>query len=117
MDSDELKRRTKLFAHRCVKLAQSLPKDLLGKHAEGQLIRCATSVACNYRAVCLAQSRASFAAKVSIVLEEVDESHFWLEFIKDEGLLESGRVDPILKEAGELSAIFAASRKTVYHKR
>jgi four helix bundle protein len=83
MDEMELKQRTKEFAHRCVKLALELPNGQLGKHIAGQLIRCSTSVAANYRASCIAQSKASFISKLSIVLEEADESSFWLEFIVD----------------------------------
>ena len=112
MDEKELKQRTKDFAHRCVKLAMALPETYLGHHIRGQLIRCATSVACNYRAACLAQSKASFISKLSIVLEETDESYFWLEFIIDEKLLKKERVEPLLKEADELTAIFVSSRKT-----
>ena len=112
MKTEELKNRTKEFAHRCVKLALSLQKTQLGKHIAGQLIRCSTSVASNYRASCLAQSKASFVAKISIVLEETDESAFWLEFIIDEQLLKKNLVEPLLKEANELTAIFFSSRKT-----
>jgi four helix bundle protein len=110
--SEELIKRTKEFAHRCVRLALSLPETALGKHIRGQLIRCSTSVAANYRATCLSQSKASFVAKISIVLEEADEAAFWLEFIIDEKLLKKNLVEPLLKEAGELTAIFASSRKT-----
>ena len=77
MDKEELKKRTKKFAHRCVKLSLPLPKTILGQHISKQLIRCSTSVAANYRAVFLAQSKASFISKISIVLEETDESAFW----------------------------------------
>jgi len=112
MDEKELKQRNKNFAHRCVKLALNLPKTQLGKHIAGQLIRCSTSVASNYRATCLAQSKASFVAKLSIVLEEIDESAFWLEFVIDEDLLKRKLVEPLLKEADELTAIFFSSRKT-----
>jgi four helix bundle protein len=112
MDSEDLIKRTKDFAHGCVKLAMALPETALGKHLRGQIIRCSTSVAANYRATCLSQSKASFVAKISIVLEEADETAFWLEFIIDEKLLKKDLVDPLLKEAGELTAIFAASRKT-----
>jgi four helix bundle protein len=112
MDEKTLKQRTKKFAHRCVKLSITLPKTYLGNHIRGQLIRCSTSVASNYRATCIAQSKASFISKLSIVLEEVDESHFWLEFIIDEQLLSKDRVLPLLKEAEELTAIFISSRKT-----
>ena len=112
MDKKELIKRTKSFAHRCVKLAVSLQKTKLGNHISGQLIRCSTSVAANYRAVCLAQSKASFISKISIVLEEADEAAFWLEFIIDEKIIKESLVKPLLKEANELTAIFFSSRKT-----
>ena len=112
MDRDELTKRTKEFAHRCIKLAMALPETALGRHIQGQIIRCSTSVAANYRATCLSQSNASFIAKISIVLEEADEAAFWLEFIIDEKLLKKNLVTPLLKEAEELTKIFAASRKT-----
>ena len=113
MDREELIKRTKDFAHRCVKLAMALPDTVLGRHIRGQVIRCSTSVAANYRATCLSQSKPSFTAKLSIVLEEADETAFWLEFIIDEKLLKKNLVEPLLKEAEELTKIFAASRKTV----
>jgi four helix bundle protein len=90
----------------------ALPDTALGRHIQGQVIRCSTSVAANYRAACLSQSKPSFAAKLSIVLEEADESAFWLEFIIDENLLKEKMVNPLLKEAEELTAIFASSRMT-----
>ena len=112
MIREELTERTKLFAHRCVKLAMALPESPLGKHIRGQVIRCSTSVAANYRATCLSQSKASFIAKLSIVLEETDETAFWLEFIIDEKMLKKNIVEPLFSEAIELTAIFASSRMT-----
>jgi four helix bundle protein len=112
MDPEELRERTKQFAHRCVKLALALPNTPLGHHVRGQLIRCSTSVASNYRAACVAQSKAHFVSKISIVAEEADESAFWLEFIVEERLLEEPRVAPLLNEVNELAAIFISSRKT-----
>jgi four helix bundle protein len=112
MNREDLIKRTKEFAHRCVKLAMALPETALGKHLKGQVIRCSTSVAANYRAACLSQSKASFIAKISIVLEEADEAAFWLEFIIDEKLLKNNLVEPLLTEAEELTKIFASSRKT-----
>ncbi len=117
MDGTVLKKRTKDFAHRCVKLSMALPDTYLGNHIKGQLIRCSTSVASNYRAVCVAQSKASFISKMSIVIEEVDESFFWLEFLVDERLLKKELVNQLLKEADELTAIFIASRKTARSKK
>ncbi len=89
-------------------------------HIRGQLIRCSTSVGANYRAARLAQSKASFVAKVSISIEEADESAMWLEMIIDKILLnpkfdeESRR---LIKEAYELTSIFIATRKTIENKR
>jgi len=113
LDREELKKRTKDFAHRCVKLALALPQSPLGDHIRRQLIKCSTSVAANYRAACIAQSKASFVSKLSIVIEEVDESCFWLEFIIDEKLLNEKQVAPLLNEGEELTSIFISSRKTM----
>jgi four helix bundle protein len=116
MNKDDLILRTKKFAHDCVKLAVNLPNTYLGNHIKGQLIRCSTSVAANYRATCLAQSKASFISKISIVLEEADESEFWLEFIIDEKLLKQEDVESFKKEAHELASIFISSRMTAQRK-
>ncbi len=112
MNEEQLKIRTKDFVHNYVKLALSVSSPILGKHLANQLIRCSTSVAANYRAACIAQSKASFIAKISIVLEEVDEAAFWLEFISEEGLVKSKLSSSLIKEANELKAIFYTSRKT-----
>jgi len=112
MNRQELMERVKQFAHRCVKLALALPANALGRHIRSQLIRCSTGAAANYRAACVAQSRAAFIAKLSIVIEEVDESCFWMEFIADEGLLAKKRVAPLLQEGKELTSIFIAARHT-----
>lgn len=113
MNSDELKKRTNSFTHRCVKLAMALPDNSLGRHIKGQLIRCSTSVASNYRAACLAQSKTDFAFKISIVAEEADESAFWMDFTISEKLLEAKLALPLLQEAEELAKIFIKSRRTV----
>ena len=78
MDSNELKRRTKDFAHRCVKLCMALSEDCLCHHIRKQLIRSSTSVVCNYRAVCIAQSKADFVSKLSIVIEETEVKNLLL---------------------------------------
>jgi len=116
MTEKELKDRAKRFAHRCVRLAVELPDTALGRHIRGQLIRCSTSVAANYRATCLAQSQSSFISKISIVIEECDESEFWLEFVIDAELIPKERVFDLMKESNELSRIFISSRKTVSDK-
>ena len=113
MKSEELIKRTRDFAHRSVKLAIDLPKTELGNHIRRQLIRCSTSVAANYRATVLAQSNAAFLSKLSIVLEEIDESAFWLEFIIDENLISKVKINSLFAEANELKAIFYSARKTM----
>ena len=112
MTSDELKKRTKEFAGEVIRFVDSLPKgvafDVIGR----QLIRSATSVAANYRAVCRARSRADFINKLGIVLEEADETLFWLEMLVESGKIGSASVEGLQKHADELVAIFAASVKT-----
>jgi len=112
MDRQELIARITRFAHRCVKLALALPGTPLGRHIQSQLIRCSTGAAANYRATCLAQSRAAFIAKLSIVIEESDESCFWMEFLLAERLLPKKKVDPLLAEGKELTSIFVSARRT-----
>lgn len=77
-----------------------------------QLLRCGTSVAANYRAVCRARSRAEFLAKLGIVIEEADESEFWLEMLSEAGLLPEKRLCDLNSEANQLVAILNASRTT-----
>ena len=73
MDSEELKQRTQEFAHQAIELCRNIPKSIPGIHIKKQLIRSSTSAAANYRATALAQSRATFIAKMSIMIEETDE--------------------------------------------
>ena len=110
MTEKELKDRTKQFALRIMKLVNALPKTPAGRSVGSQLVRSGTSVAANYRAACRGRSKAEFIAKLGIVEEEADESCFWLELIIDGALLKESLVLPLLKEANELTAIFASSR-------
>lgn len=111
--SKELKDRTKAFTRQCIGLLRSInSNDRLFWHIEKQLLRCSTSVAANYRAANLAQSKASFVAKLSIVIEEADESIFWLELLVEEGIVSETSVRPAIQEAKELTAIFVSARKT-----
>jgi len=109
---EELRARTKQFALRVIKLFRSLPKTdearILGK----QVLRAGTSVAANYRALCRARSKAEFIAKMGIVIEEADETVFWLELLVESGIVSPSRMENLLAEANELVAIFVASRRT-----
>jgi len=110
MNADDLKKRTKLFALRVLKLAAALPNTIEGRAIRGQLVRAGTSVGANYRASCRARSRAEFVAKIGVVEEEADESGYWLELIIDGSLLKEKLVKPLLNEADELTKIMARSR-------
>jgi four helix bundle protein len=109
---EELRDRTKAFALRVIRLFRSLPyktdTQVLGK----QLLRCGTSVAANYRAVCRARSKAEFIARLGIAAEEADEAVLWLELLIESGILKSEMTVGLLKEARELAAILTASRQT-----
>jgi four helix bundle protein len=109
---DELKQRTKRFAIRVYKLTQALDGDGQSRILARQLLRSATSVAANYRAVCRARSKAEFISKIGVVVEEIDETVFWLEFLTDVDLMPQKRLEKLNKEANELLAIFAASQHT-----
>jgi four helix bundle protein len=112
MTPPELKARTKAFAVRVIRLVDALPNSVKGRAIANQIMRSATSVAANYRAACRARSRAEFVAKIGIVEEEADETAFWLELIVECQIRSAKEVDPLLKEASELVAIMAASRKS-----
>ena len=112
MDKEDLKKRTKKFALRIIKLANALPRTSLGNIVRNQLLRSGTSTAANYRAVCRSRSRAEFNSKIGIVIEEAEESAFWLEIIIETKLIRKELVGPLLNEAYEIIAIMVASRKT-----
>ena len=108
----ELKGRTKSFAIRIVTLFRSLPRSPDAQTLGKQLLRSGTSVAANYRAVCRSRSRAEFIAKMGVVMEEADESVFWLELLSETGVVKAERAKNLLEEANELVAIFGASLRT-----
>src|SRR5215831_18929096 len=107
--TDQLTKRTKVFALRIIDLVQTLPKTRTAQVIGTQLLRSGTSIGANYRASCRARSRADFIAKMGIVEEEADESVYWLELLVESGLLEESSVQPLLTEANELVAMTVAS--------
>lgn len=113
MTETELKDRTKGFALKVLKLIDTLPETRAGRVLANQLGRAGTSVGANYRAACRSRSVAEMISKFSVVEEEADESAFWLELIAGHGLLARDKLASLLQEAGELTAIMVASRKTL----
>jgi four helix bundle protein len=112
MTREEMKKRTKTYANRIVKLCSALPENWIARTLGRQLLRSGTSVGANYRAVCRAKSNLDFIHKLRIVEEECDESLFWMELLVDNNLVKAGRLNELMKEADELLAIVVSSAKT-----
>ena len=112
MNADDMKRRTRAFALRVIRLVESLPKCKTTEVIGRQLLKAGTSVGANYRSSCRAKSTPDFIAKMGIVEEEADECAYWLELLVDAGLVGAGDVSELVAEANEFVAITVASIKT-----
>lgn len=110
--AEEFKARTKKFAIDVIIFCKSMPKTEEAFIIKKQLIKSSTSVAANYRAVCRARSDAEFFSKLSIVVEEADESVFWFEVIAEAKILNNKETERLLNEATEILKIVSKSRKT-----
>jgi len=108
----DLKKRTKIFALEIKKMVDSLPNSKISHVISNQILRSATSVGANYRAVTRAKSDKDFINKLKICEEESDETIYWLELIEEAGLLKNDVTNKLLKEADELTAIFVSSINT-----
>lgn len=106
---EELAERLLEFAVRIIKLCGELPKNSVGNHIRGQLIKCGTSPGANYEEARGAESTADFLHKLGVVLKELKESRFWLNVILKASLLRPDKVDPLRDECEELIAIIAKS--------
>lgn len=112
MNAVELRTRTKQFTLRVLKVVAALPDNAQGRVIAYQLMKAGSSVGANYRAVCRARTRKDFINKLGVVIEEADESAFWLEVISQGNVLDPKLIAPLLVEANELVAILTAARKT-----
>jgi four helix bundle protein len=110
--AEALKARTRAFALEVLDFVETLPKGTAAVRIAPQLIDAATSVGANYRAACRSRSKAEFAARIGVVLEESDEAAFWLELLDTRGLGSAAMRERLTQEAAELTAIFAASSIT-----
>ena len=111
-DSEALKVRTMGFALRVLRLYRSLPRTEEARILGSQLLRSGTSIGANYRAACRGRSRAEFVAKLGVVLEEADETVFWLELLQEGTIFPAGKLRDLLQEANELVSIFVSSVRT-----
>ena len=110
--AEALQERTMRFALRVATFCETLRTDWKGRHIADQLFRCSTGLASNYSAARRGRSHREFTAKLGTVLEESDESVFWLIFVARSGMNEGTELTGLLAEARELAAIFTASVKT-----
>ena len=109
MNQEQMRNRTKEFAKQIIILCRELPENREGRLIGDQIFRSGTSVGSNYRAVCRARSKADFIAKIGLVLEETDETLYWLELIDETKIMKNGTPKEIKKEANELVAIFVST--------
>lgn len=110
--SEAMKRRTKAFAVRVIKLVDSLHNKVTAREIGRQLLRSGMSVGSNYRAACQGRSKAEFCSKLGIVEEEADESIFWMELLIDSGLVKKKQLEPLIAEGGEILKVVISSIKT-----
>jgi four helix bundle protein len=109
---EQLRTRTKALALRIIRMSQALPKTREANVLVHQVLRSATGMAANYRAAGRSRSKAEFVAKIGVVVEEADETVFWLEMLADSGIVPPAKLENLQAEATQLVAIFTASRKT-----
>jgi four helix bundle protein len=112
MNENEMKKRTKQFGLRVIKLVESLPNSQTARTIGNQLLRSGMSVGANYRAACRGRSKPDFIAKAGISLEEADECLYWMEMLQEAGVVPAEKMKDLMKEADELVSIFTASIRT-----
>lgn len=110
--ADELRGRTRRFAFSIVNLVRCLPAHSGFDAIWRQLLRAGTGVATSHRACGRARSTREFIARLGLVVEEADETEFWLETMIECRLAPESIVAPLYREARELRAIFSAALAT-----
>ena len=107
-----LRARAEAFAVRILRFVRTLTRDPSTDGVAHQLARSGTSISANYHSTGRARSRAEFIARLGVVVDEADETVHWLSVIREAGLASGTELDWLLREAGELRAIFSASLTT-----
>jgi four helix bundle protein len=110
--ADLLQERAEAFAVRVIQLVRRLPRNPATDGIARQLGRSGPSVSANYRSARRSRSRAEFIARLGVVVDEADESEHWLAILKKSDLMTGSEVDWLLRESGELRAIFGKSLGT-----
>ena len=114
---DQLSERLLDFVVKVIKIADSLPKTVTGRHIGGQLTRAGTSYGSNYEEGCGAESRSDFVHKMSIVLKELKETRFWLRLIHRTKMLAPEYMVPAMDECEQLCAVIGKSISTAKKKK
>lgn len=112
MNAEDMKKRTRAFALRVIRLAESLPNTPTARVIRNQMLRCGPSVGANYRAACRAKSRPDFISKMGTVEEEADETIYWMELLIDAEIVKRSRISDLLDEADQILSIVITSIKT-----
>ena len=112
----KMQARTMVFAVNVVKFFAKLPRTDEARVPGKQFLKAGTSVGANYRAVCRAKSEADFISKMGTVVEEADESVFWLELMENAAICGGSSAQPLKTEANELLRIFSTSLNTAKRK-
>ncbi len=111
--AEKFRERTKKYVVDNIRFFQSLPKTEEAKIIGRQLLRSSSSVGANYRAACRARSQAEFHSKISIVVEEADESVFWMEVMVEADIVNTSKIEKLMGEGNEILKVVASARKTV----
>ena len=115
---DAMRRRTKAAAIAIIDYIEDCKQSISLRVISNQIIKSATSTAANYRAACVARSGKEFFAKMSIVVEEADETVFWLEILYESKIkINKEGVIPLGKEWREITKIMSAARKKAKNQR
>jgi four helix bundle protein len=112
MDKRELERRTKTFALRVIQFVSNLPKTKVADVLGYQVLKSGTAVGANYREANRAESRKDFIHKIGIVEKEASETQYWLELLDESNIGSAIERQWLLRECGELVAIFTSIGKT-----
>ncbi|MEO0189983.1 MAG: four helix bundle protein [candidate division WOR-3 bacterium] len=114
-DGMDLEKRLKRFALEIMKLCNEISHLSIAKEICKQLVRSGTSPGANYREARRARSNSEFIAKIGIIIQELDESMYWLELLVEGKIVLLHKIQHIHSEANELVAIFTTiSKKTKF---
>lgn len=105
---NDLEQRTLEFAGAMIDFVASMPRGVAGEVIARQMLRSGSSVGANYREANRAESKADFLHKIGLCEKEASETDYWLQLCRARSIGQAGLNEWLLREAGELLAIFTA---------